>query len=394
MDNGGMLNFKTGAILSAITLSAATVMAQSAITPVTLKAPDGTTLKATYYSPGKPGPGLMLFHQCDSDRTAWASLAKNAAARGYHVMALDYRGYGESEGQRFQDFQVQGPIIEEKWPGDVDAAFAWFIAQSGVDKDRIGTAGASCGVNQSVLLASRHPEVKSVVLLSGGLTQAARVYLSKADWLPVMASASDDDGDTVNTMRWILGWSRNPKNKLVQFKAAGHGTDMFAVEKTLEPQMLDWFEATVRNAQAKPATTTAAETKPSPVADFWAALSEPGGVAKAQAIYQANKGNASLILFPEGELNAFGYQIMQEGRSKDAIVVFQMNVEAYPQSANVYDSLSDAYLAEGNKAEALKYAEKALAVLPTDTKTPEQFKQAIKESAEKKIKELKKTSNF
>ena len=85
---------------------------------------------------------------------------------------------------------------------------------------------------------------------------------------------------------------------------------------------------------------------------------------------------------------------MQEGRSKDAIVVFQMNVDAYPQSGNVYDSLSDAYLAEGNKAEALKYAEKALAVLPTDTKTPDQFKQAIKESAEKKIKELKKTNNL
>ena len=389
-----MMNSRTCAIFGAITLSAAAVMAQPAITPVTLKAPDGTTLKATYYSPGKPGPGLMLLHQCDSDRTAWAPLAKNAAARGYHVIALDYRGYGESEGQRFQDPQVQGTIVEDKWPGDVDAAFTWLTAQPGVDKERIGAAGASCGVNQSVLLASRHPEVKSVVLLSGGLTAPARTYLAKSDWLPVMASASDDDGGTVDTMRWILGWSRNPKNKFVQFKAAGHGTEMFAVEKTLEPQMLDWFEATVRNAQAKPTSMTAAEPKPSPVADFWAALAEPGGVAKAQAIHQANKGNASVILFPEGELNAFGYQLMQEGRSKDAIVVFQMNVDAYPQSGNVYDSLSDAYLADGNKVEALKYAEKALAVLPTDTKTPDQFKQAIKESAEKKIKELKKTNNL
>jgi dienelactone hydrolase len=386
-----MMKFTTSVIFGAMTLSAATVMAQPAVTPVTLKAPDGVTLKATYYSPGKPGPGLMLLHQCNSDRSAWAPLARNAAARGYHVMALDYRGYGQSEGQRFEDFEVQGPIIAEKWPGDVDAAFAWLIAQSGVDKDRIGAAGASCGVNQSVLLASRHPEVKSVVLLSGGLTPAARTYLQQSDWLPVMAAASDDDGDAVNTMRWILGWSRNPKNKFVQFKAAGHGTDMLTVEKTLEPQMLDWFEATLRNAPAKPTTSTTGETKPSPVADFWAALAEPGGVARAQSIYKANKAaGGGVILFPEGELNAFGYQLMQEGRPKDAIVVLQMNVDEYPQSANVYDSLSDAYLADGNSAEALKYAEKALEVLATDTKTPAQFKQAIKESAEKKIKELKK----
>ena len=31
-------------------------------------AKDGTKLKATYYSPGKPGPGMLLFHQCNMDR--------------------------------------------------------------------------------------------------------------------------------------------------------------------------------------------------------------------------------------------------------------------------------------------------------------------------------------
>jgi dienelactone hydrolase len=386
-----MMNSKTCAIFGALTLSSATVMAQPAVTPVTLKVADGTTLKASYYSPGKPGPGLILLHQCNSDRSAWAAFAKSAAARGYHVMALDYRGYGESEGQRFENFQEQQPVINEKWPGDIDAAFSWFIAQPGLDKDRIGAAGASCGVNQAVLMASRHPEVKSVVLLSGGLTSSARGYLQKSDWLPVMTSGSDDDGDAVNTMRWILGWSRNPKNKFVQFKTAGHGTDMFAVEKTLEPQMLDWFEATLRNAPAKPTSSISSDSKPSPVIDFWAALVEPGGVARAQSIYQAAKAaGGGVILFPEGELNAFGYQLLQEGRGKDAIVVFQMNVDAYPKSGNVYDSLSDAYLADGNTAEALKYAEKALQVLAADTKTPAQFKQAIKESAEKKVRDLKK----
>jgi len=385
-----MMNHKTCAVVGAIALSAATATAQPAVTPVTLKAPDGVALKATYYSPGKPGPGLMLLHQCNSDRSAWTSFAKNAAVRGYHVLALDYRGYGESEGQRFKDPQVQQSIVEDKWPGDVDAAFTWFTTQAGVDKNRIGAAGASCGVNQSVLLASRHSEVKSVVLLSGGLTPPARTYLGKSEWLAVMASASDDDGDTVNAMRWLLGWSRNPKNTFVQFKAAGHGTDMFAVEKTLEPQMLDWFEATLRNAPAKPTSTTTS-SKPSPIADFWAALAEPGGVARAQSIYQASKtAGGSVMLFPEGELNAFGYQLLQDGRGKEAIVVFQMNVDAYPQSGNVYDSLSDAYLADGNTVEALKYAEKALEVLATDTRTPAEFKQAVKESAEKKVKGLKK----
>jgi hypothetical protein len=72
------------------------------------------------------------------------------------------------------------------------------------------------------------------------------------------------------------------------------------------------------------------------------------------------------------------------------VVIFQMNADEYPASANVYDSLSDAYLADGNQEKALAMAEKALAALDKDTQAPEAFKQQIRESAEGKIKQLKK----
>ena len=62
----------------------------------------------------------------------------------------------------------------------------------------------------------------------------------------------------------------------------------------------------------------------------------------------------------------------------------------YPNSANTYDSLSDALLAAGNRKEALHNAEKALEVLDRDKSAPDEFRAAIKESAEKKISELKK----
>ena len=383
---------RIAAIYWAAILVAATAAADTSVTPVTLKAPDGTTLKGTYYSPGKPGPGLVLLHMCNSDRSAWAPMAKNAAARGYHVMTFDYRGFGESEGPRNLPPQEAGPIVAQKWPGDVDTAFDWLLKQPGVDKDRIGAAGGSCGVNQALLLASRHPEVKTVVLLSGGVTPPAREYLRKADWMPVLAAGSDDDGGVVDTMRWILGWSKNPNNKFLHYKNAGHGTDMFAVEKGLEPALLEWFDANLRNAPAKPTTSTsAASAKMSAVEEFWSVLGQPGGAERARALYQAAKaaGNTQ-VLFPEAELNARGYELLQDGLTKDAIILFEMNVDAYPQSANVYDSLSDAYLADGNKVEALKYAEKTLQMLETDKRTPEPFKQAVRESAERKIKELKK----
>ena len=384
-------SWRTAVIILTLVASVAPLQAQPQRTLVELKAPDGIMLKATYYSPGTPGPGLVLLHQCNRDRAAWHQFATDAAARGYHVITMDYRGYGESEGERFQDFQQQGPVVESKWPGDVDAAFAWLMAQRGVDRDRIGAAGASCGVNQSVLLARRHPEVKTLMLLSGNTTPAGREHLRASPWMPVLAVASADDGPALPAMRWTLGWSANPKNRLVEYEAAGHGTDMFAVEPGLRPLMLDWLDANLRTAPARPSTSTSTVPKPTPVQAFWGALDEPGGVPRARAIFDAARTpEARAALFPEGELNAFGYQLLQQGRAADAVTVFEMNVSAYPRSANTYDSLADALLAAGRRDEALRYAEKAIAALEADTAVPDEFKAQIRQSAEDKIRQLTK----
>jgi hypothetical protein len=49
---------------------------------VDLTAPDRTTLKTTYLAASKPGPGVMLFHQCNRDRKMWEELAPRLVAAG------------------------------------------------------------------------------------------------------------------------------------------------------------------------------------------------------------------------------------------------------------------------------------------------------------------------
>jgi dienelactone hydrolase len=374
--------------LSAQSQTAAAAPTPSAARTIDLKSPDGIALKASYFSPGRPGPAILLLHACNRDRTSWNGLATAAAARGFHVLALDYRGYGQSGGTRSDDPQQQQWIADREWPGDIDAAYAWLTSQQGVDKTRIAAAGASCGVNPSLQLARRHPEVRTVVLLSGGIAANGREFIRDSAWLPIFGAASHGDGGAVETLRWAMGWSRNPSNKFVEYQAAGHGTDMFAVEKDLQPQVLTWFETHLRDAPAKrPTGATAAG--PTLVEEVWTALNQPGGVERARKLYDEAKGrDKNAVLIPETETNLLGYQLLQAGNFKDAVGVFQMNVEAYPRSANVYDSLSDGYLAMGNKEEALKYAQKAIEMLDKDPNATAQFKQLVRESAEKKIKEL------
>lgn len=68
--------------------------------------------------------------------------------------------------------------------------------------------------------------------------------------------------------------------------------------------------------------------------------------------------------FREPELNTLGYSLLRTGRTADAIEVFQLNVEMFPQSANVYDSLGESYATAGNKDLALANYRKSLELNP------------------------------
>ncbi|MEM9936553.1 MAG: tetratricopeptide repeat protein [Bacteroidota bacterium] len=91
-------------------------------------------------------------------------------------------------------------------------------------------------------------------------------------------------------------------------------------------------------------------------------LREEGLVAaKAKMAELLPKKGAELNL-REWDMNGIGYELLAEGKVEEAVAIFAMNVEMYPGSANVYDSLGEAYQAMGNKDEAVKQYKKALEI--------------------------------
>lgn len=68
--------------------------------------------------------------------------------------------------------------------------------------------------------------------------------------------------------------------------------------------------------------------------------------------------------FDENELNNLGYEFMRAHRYADAIRIFQLNVEAYPRSGNVYDSLAEGYMDAGNKSVAIADYRKSIQINP------------------------------
>ncbi|HZQ21591.1 MAG TPA: DUF2306 domain-containing protein [Terriglobales bacterium] len=68
--------------------------------------------------------------------------------------------------------------------------------------------------------------------------------------------------------------------------------------------------------------------------------------------------------FDEPELNSLGYQMIRAKKFQDAIRIFQLNIEAYPQSSNAYDSLAEGYLDLGDKVQAIANYRKAIELNP------------------------------
>ncbi len=66
----------------------------------------------------------------------------------------------------------------------------------------------------------------------------------------------------------------------------------------------------------------------------------------------------------EGQFNKAGYNLLGSGRKEEALFVFEMTANLFPDSANVWDSLAEGYLKLNNKEKAIEYYEKALKMDP------------------------------
>jgi len=99
-------------------------------------------------------------------------------------------------------------------------------------------------------------------------------------------------------------------------------------------------------------------------------LVENDGIEAVDKHYQMlSEKYGYTILTPEQTINRLGYWYLGQKKNKIAINIFKRNVEVYPKSANVYDSLGDGYKANNQLEMARENYEKAVE-LATATSDP------------------------
>ncbi|MFN8347802.1 MAG: serine hydrolase [Spirosomataceae bacterium] len=110
------------------------------------------------------------------------------------------------------------------------------------------------------------------------------------------------------------------------------------------------------------------------VADAFRQTLLSSSLEKAVQQFQTLKTDKAYLL-NENEMNALGYELLGEGKKKEALAVFDLNVQAFPNSFNVYDSRGEAYMAIGDKAASIKDYKKSLELNPRNTGGIEKLKE-------------------
>jgi uncharacterized membrane protein len=118
--------------------------------------------------------------------------------------------------------------------------------------------------------------------------------------------------------------------------------------------------ATTRGVRPSPR-----DESPNRLADVLSRTIETRGIDAAVAEYRTLREQG----FPglretESDTNRLGYRLLGKGETDNAIQVLRLNVETHPGSANVHDSLGEAYLAAGNKPLAIESYQRAVAIDP------------------------------
>ena len=76
----------------------------------------------------------------------------------------------------------------------------------------------------------------------------------------------------------------------------------------------------------------------------------------------------------EEDVNAWGYRLRGQGRQAQALEIFKLNAVLFPQSANTYDSLADAYEGLGEQSLAIDNYRRSLALNPKNRNAAERLK--------------------
>jgi len=181
-------------------------IAQTATTPVTLQARDGVSISGLVYPAAHPKAIVLLFHQANSSKAEYATIAPRLAASGFTALAIDQRSGGSMYGPNETAARLSSPATYDQARPDLVAALDWAVPQH----LPVVLWGSSYSAALVFEVAAEHAgEVSAVVAFSPGeyLEDSGSVARAAAGVRAPIYVTSSPDAEEVRTARAILAAS-------------------------------------------------------------------------------------------------------------------------------------------------------------------------------------------
>jgi dienelactone hydrolase len=217
--------------------------------PQTIKfdSADKLEIIGTFYeSPKANSPAVLLLHQWQSTRKSYDEFAKRLQAKGFGVLAIDGRGFGESvkttDGKTVSPLRTDDAVKAMK--KDIDTAFNFLSNRKNVDAARVAIVGASYASSLAMIYGAENKAVKCVALLSPGINYFGNLPIENAlknyGDRPLLSVAAADDKESADTVKKLKSLVANDKYETQLYAHGGHGTGIFAAKVGLE-DLLEQF---------------------------------------------------------------------------------------------------------------------------------------------------------
>lgn len=194
---------------------------------VTITTQDKVEIAGLFWNAGSK-QSVLLLHMMPATKESWLPLAEKLSRLEVNVLAIDFRGHGESSGG---DYHIFSPEEHQAYIQDVEAAVEFLRQQN--PESSIVMGGASIGANMTIKYMANHSEVARGVALSAGVDYyGVRAIDDIAKLSPeqrlFLVSAKDDDRvENSDSMIIRLKAASTANTEELYYETGGHGTRMW-----------------------------------------------------------------------------------------------------------------------------------------------------------------------
>ena len=208
---------------------------------VSLRSADGHEIAGTLW-PNEDGPGILLLHQCNSSRAMYEELGGKLAEAGFKVLAIDFRGFGDSKGNGLDLSSADREVWQQAmagFPQDAEAAYS-FLAGRG-SGEVTGALGASCGGWQLPGLAAEHGELARLGFFSSGLKAVHERDLLQMTAPRYLFIAAKGDISAARPAGTILYRGGKERSEVLLYEGDAHGYPLFEQDPELADKIVSFY---------------------------------------------------------------------------------------------------------------------------------------------------------